>query len=52
MPQKAQAPQVKPNNTPRLLFTAQASTAAADYVGAREVYLTVLDINPISLPAL
>jgi Flp pilus assembly protein TadD len=55
-PQKAQALytqalQVKPNNTPSLLFAAQAASAAADYAGARKLYLAVLDVNPISLSA-
>ncbi len=56
LPQKAQAMyaqalQVKPTNTPSLLFAAQTASAAADYAGARELYLAVLDINPISLSA-
>jgi putative PEP-CTERM system TPR-repeat lipoprotein len=56
MPQKAQALytqalQVKPSNTPSLFFAAQSASAAADYAGATELYLTILDINPISLSA-
>jgi len=56
MPQQAQALytqalQVKPSNTPSLFFAAQTASAAADYVGAKELYSKILDINPISLSA-
>jgi cytochrome c-type biogenesis protein CcmH/NrfG len=57
MPQKCQALyaralEVKPNNISGLVFTAQTAIAAAEYAGAKDVYLTALDINPISLSAL
>jgi cytochrome c-type biogenesis protein CcmH/NrfG len=56
MPQKCQALyaralEVKPNNISGLVFTAQTAIAAAEYAGAKDVYLTALDINPISLSA-